>query len=135
MNEIPLYRKHVTSLFLSHFAADWKELHCRLSYNWIHGLNPEWWPQLPNPQHFVLPLMWHLVMYCCFPLHFNMFCLWLGCKLFKSYYMYVFRLPHKYVLKEVNLDASDDSWNLEIFIEHTFECIIALNVYFMRKKS
>lgn len=39
------------------------------------------------------------------------------------------------MLNELNLDAVDDSWNPEIFIEHTFKYITVLNVYFPRKKK
>lgn len=95
-----------------------------------------------NPQHFVLLFMWHLVMYFLMAVHAWLFTFifyflspWLDCKLLKSHYMYEFRLLIN-MLNELNLDASDDSWNPEIFIEHTFEYIITLNiVYFPRKKK
>lgn len=80
----------------------------------------------------LLYLLWHLVMYFLMVAHVWLFAFIfyyvlsrVDCKLLKSHYMYVFRLLIN-VLNELNLDATDDSWNLEICTEHTFECITAL---------
>lgn len=50
-----------------------KSLIADCSQSWTHGLMPKWGLQPANPQHFVLLILWHLVMFDCLPL--QMFCL------------------------------------------------------------
>lgn len=101
-------------------ATDWKDPPCRRSTdNWTQGLSPEWGFYLVNPQHFVFTnhvAPSHVRLFPFTFYHFIMFCL-LDLVLSSLRAIIHIRIMHRYVLNELNLDVSNDSWNLEIFIE------------------
>lgn len=65
-----------------------------------HGLRLKWYLQFANPQHLALLITWQLVVYflmaaysCLFTfIFYYVLSPWLGYKLLKSHYQYVFRL-------------------------------------------